>query len=93
MFITRASFEKTIEMLIEAAVFGEIDSVSSVSSRIMCGKSINRGTGYMAVLVDTDKLMKSTFNPMEKNPFSSSNKLNVFESNPMIDDVFDNLVN
>ena len=26
---------------IEAAVFGEIDSVSSVSSRIMCGKSIN----------------------------------------------------
>ena len=89
--LTRASFEKTIEMLIEAAVFGEIDSLTSVSSRIMTGKSINGGTGYMDVLMDTEMLETTEYNAMERNAFNSHNQLNLFESNPMIDDMFESV--
>jgi DNA-directed RNA polymerase II subunit RPB1 len=59
--LSRASFEKTIEQLIQAAVFQEKDKMNSVSSRIIAGRVINGGTGMMDILVDTYKLENTEY--------------------------------
>ncbi|AEQ60694.1 DNA directed RNA polymerase (II) subunit 1 [Acanthamoeba castellanii mamavirus] len=52
---SRASFEKTVEQLLAAAVFGESDHMRSVSARIMVGALINGGTGCFDLLLDHKK--------------------------------------
>ena len=58
---SRASFEKTVEQLINAAYYGETDNMKSVSSRIMAGLVIKGGTGLPDLLLDLDMLEKSEF--------------------------------
>lgn len=57
--LSRASFEKNMEQLMQAAVFGEIDHMTSVSSRIMAGKVIQGGTGLCKLTFDTQMIEKS----------------------------------
>ena len=59
--LARASFEKTVDQLIQAAVFGEVDHMNNVSSRIMGGLVIKGGTGLVNVLLDTNLLEKSEY--------------------------------
>jgi len=59
--LSRASFEKTVEHLLTAAVFGEIDHMKSVSSRIMAGLVIKGGTGMCDILLDTELLENSEY--------------------------------
>lgn len=59
--LARASFEKTIDQLLAAAVFGEKDYMRSVSSRIMAGRVINGGTGLCDILLDHKKLENSEY--------------------------------
>ena len=59
--LSRASFEKTVDILMTAAVFSESDNMSGVSSRIMAGLVIKGGTGYCDVLLDTDMIQNSEF--------------------------------
>lgn len=59
--LSRASFEKTVEHLLTAAVFGEVDSMKSVSSRIMAGLVIKGGTGMCDVILDTHLLENSEY--------------------------------
>ena len=61
---SRASFEKTVEQLLAAAVFGESDHIRSVSARIMLGTLINGGTGAFDLLLDHEKV-KRTLRPKE----------------------------
>ena len=56
---SRASFEKTVEQMLAAAVFGESDHIRSVSARIMVGSIINGGTGTFDLLLDHMKVKKS----------------------------------
>lgn len=58
---SRASFEKTIDQFITAAIFGEKDNMKSVSARIMGGLVIQGGTGACNVMLDTDMIQKSEF--------------------------------
>jgi DNA-directed RNA polymerase II subunit RPB1 len=62
---SRASFEKTVEQLLAAAVFGESDHIRSVSARIMVGSLINGGTGCFDLLLDHNKV-KRTLAPKEE---------------------------
>lgn len=62
---SRASFEKTVEQLLNAAAFGEADHIRSVSARIMVGALINGGTGCFDILLDHDKV-KKTLIPKEE---------------------------
>jgi DNA-directed RNA polymerase II subunit RPB1 len=55
----RASFEKTVEQLLMAAAFNEVDHLRGVSSRIMVGRCIKGGTGLCDLIVDTDMLENS----------------------------------
>jgi DNA-directed RNA polymerase II subunit RPB1 len=57
--LSRASFEKSVEQLITASVFGEIDHMKGMSSRIMAGAVIKGGTGYCDVVLNTDMIENS----------------------------------
>lgn len=59
--LARASFEKTVDQLLTAAVFSEIDNMNNVSSRIMAGLVIKGGTGLCEVILDSDLLEKSEY--------------------------------
>lgn len=59
--LAKASFEKTVDMLLTAAVFGEKDKMKSVSSRIMAGMTIKGGTGMCDLLVDHDMISHSEY--------------------------------
>lgn len=59
--LARASFEKTVEQLINASVFGEVDHMNNVSSRIMAGLVIKGGTGLCEVVLDSELLEKSEY--------------------------------
>ncbi len=59
--LSRASFEKTTEILLTASVFGEVDDMSSVSSRIMTGLCIQGGTCLCGILLDTELLENSEY--------------------------------
>jgi DNA-directed RNA polymerase II subunit RPB1 len=58
---SRCSFEKTVDQLLNAAVFGEVDHMNSVSSRIMAGLVIKGGTGACNVILDTKLLENSEY--------------------------------
>ncbi len=75
--IARASFEKTMDHFVNAALFNEKDQMKSVSSRIAIGRVISGGTGVFDLLLDTKKLENSeytedetggriTFTPLEE---------------------------
>lgn len=59
--LSRASFEKTVEQLLIAAVYAETDNMKGVSSRIMAGSVIEGGTGYCSLELDTDMIEKSEY--------------------------------
>ena len=59
--LARASFEKTVEQLLTAAVYGETDHMKSVSSRIMAGAVIKGGTGYCELELDTEMIENSEY--------------------------------
>nr|YP_010806469.1 DNA-dependent RNA polymerase 2 subunit Rpb1 [Bodo saltans virus] len=56
--LSRASFEKPVEQLWNAAIFHEDDNIKGVSARIMCGQVINGGTGYCDIMLDHEMLEK-----------------------------------
>jgi DNA-directed RNA polymerase II subunit RPB1 len=57
----RASFEKPDEHLISASVFGEVDLMRGVSSRLSTGLVIKGGTGFCDVALDVSMLEKSEY--------------------------------
>lgn len=59
--LDKASFEKSIEVLLQAAAFGEVDHQEGVSSRIYTGQAIKGGTGYCNLLIDTEMIKNSEF--------------------------------
>jgi DNA-directed RNA polymerase II subunit RPB1 len=59
--ISKASFEKTMEHFINAAIFSETDKMQSVSSRIALGRVIPGGTGAFDLLLDTEKIKNSEY--------------------------------
>jgi DNA-directed RNA polymerase II subunit RPB1 len=56
--LAKASFEETEKILLNAALFGEMDPVTGVSSNIMMGQPIRGGTGFFDILLDEAALMR-----------------------------------
>ncbi len=67
--LARASFEKTVEQLLTASVFGEVDKMRNVSSRIMAGLVIKGGTGLCDIILDSNLLEKSEYVDDEDNKY------------------------
>jgi DNA-directed RNA polymerase beta' subunit len=80
--LSRASFEKTIEQLLQAAIYQEKDKVNSVSSRIITGRVIRGGTGMLDLLVDIDKLETTEY--VE----TRNDTIGLIEADPFINDLF-----
>ena len=59
--LSRASFEKTVDQVLQAAVFSEVDHMESVSARIMAGLAIKGGTGMCDVVLDTELIENSEY--------------------------------
>ena len=57
----RASFERAVDQILTAGVFGETDHMKGVSSRVMAGLVIKGGTGYCDVILDTNTIEKSEY--------------------------------
>lgn len=55
--LAKCSFEETTDQLLKAAIFGETDKVTGVSSNIMMGQIAPCGTGDCDVLFDEVKFM------------------------------------
>ena len=56
--LAKASFEQTGDIMLKAAIFGEMDPVSGVSANIMTGQPIRGGTSFTPVLLDEAALME-----------------------------------
>ena len=82
--LSRASFEKTVEQLLMASAFNEIDYMKSVSSRIMAGRCIKGGTGLCEILMNNDMLENSEYNDKEKINIDTINRL---EENELMKDL------
>jgi len=50
--IRKASFEETVEILLEAGIFSEKDELKGISENVLLGKLTNIGTGYFDLLID-----------------------------------------
>ena len=83
--LSRASFEMPIEQLTKAAIFGEIDYLRSVSSRIMSGRVISGGTGLCSLLLDTDYVMNSEY--VDDETTIQRSEFSMLEDNPIIKDI------
>jgi len=59
--LSRASFEKTVEQLLIASVYGETDHMKGVSARIMAGQVIKGGTGFCELELNTEMIEKSEY--------------------------------
>lgn len=59
--LAKSTFEKTVDILQEAAVFGQVDHMRSVSSRIMLGQCIKGGTGMCDIVLDIDMIENSEY--------------------------------
>ena len=55
--LMRCSFEETVEILLEAAGFGELDDCRGVSENIMLGQLAPMGTGEFDVVMDNAMLL------------------------------------
>ena len=55
--LMRCSFEETVEILLEAAGFGELDDCRGVSENIMLGQLAPMGTGEFDVVMDSNMLL------------------------------------
>jgi DNA-directed RNA polymerase II subunit RPB1 len=59
--LSKASFEKTMEHFVNAALFNETDYLESVSSKVLVGKVVTGGTGAFDLLFDTEKIKSSEY--------------------------------
>jgi DNA-directed RNA polymerase II subunit RPB1 len=88
--LSKASFEKTVDMLVNSAVFGEVDHLRSVSSRLIMGRAIKCGTGFPEIIIDTEILENTEYNDNELTTKiqSSIDTLKINE-NMLIDDIIE----
>ena len=56
--LAKASFEETQNILLKAALYGEVDPVTGVSANIMMGQPIRGGTAFSQILLDDQALPK-----------------------------------
>eukprot|EP00923_Selenidium_pygospionis_P028711 GHVN01051413.1.p1 GENE.GHVN01051413.1~~GHVN01051413.1.p1 ORF type:complete len:1561 (-),score=364.17 GHVN01051413.1:525-4928(-) len=55
--LVKSTFEETVEMLTQAAMFAEIDELRGVSENVMLGQLGRFGTGQVDLLIDETKLL------------------------------------
>ena len=67
--LAKASFEQTEDIMLRAALYGELDPITGVSANIMTGQPIRGGTSFSQLLLDEDALIKYTMDAPEDTRF------------------------
>jgi DNA-directed RNA polymerase II subunit RPB1 len=83
--LSRASFEKNMDTLGQAVLYGQKDELDSVSSRVMTGKVIKGGTGLCRLTFDASILEKSEL--VESSHDSYDVDFNKIKEISLIDDI------
>ena len=88
--LSRASFEKPVEILLAAGLFGESDYMKSVSSRIIAGLCIKGGTNLVDVLLDKEMIENSeyVYNDVGQKYNKTFNEITEQGTNELNEDVF-----
>jgi DNA-directed RNA polymerase II subunit RPB1 len=67
--LAKASFEQTEDIMLRAALYGELDPITGVSANIMTGQPIRGGTSFSQILLDEDAMVKYTMDAPDDNRF------------------------
>lgn len=67
--LAKASFEQTEDIMLRAALYGELDPITGVSANIMTGQPIRGGTSFSQILLDEEALIKYTMEAPEDKRF------------------------
>jgi len=59
--LRKCSFEETVEILLEAAVFSEVDPLKGITENIMMGQLAPYGTGCFDLMIDPEVLEKNAY--------------------------------
>ena len=89
--LAKCSFEETPDIIARAAIFGELDKVTSVSANIMLGQEVPIGTGSVDVLFDEDKYYDSVIRNMENESSDEENEIEISEESKFTEDYCNNL--
>ncbi|CAD2106122.1 DNA-directed RNA polymerase II subunit RPB1, putative [Plasmodium vinckei] len=54
--LIKCSFEETVEILLEAAAFAQVDNLRGITENIMLGQLCRIGTGVFDIIIDNQKL-------------------------------------
>ncbi len=84
--LTKASFEKSVDVLISAAVFGDVDKMRGVSSRLYIGSVFKGGTGYCELILDTQMIQNSEYIEKETRNVKNNISINTIANAIMEDD-------
>jgi DNA-directed RNA polymerase beta' subunit len=86
--LLHSSFERTNDVLFDAALHGKVDQLKGVSESIITGKMIPIGTGLFRCLYDKDKynkIIREKYENDKKIDDNNNNKLKIDNNN-----IFDN---
>lgn len=73
--LSKASFEQSVDVLISASVFGDVDKLQGVSSRLYTGSVFKGGTGYCELVLDTKMIQNSEYD--EKHTRDVKNRIDI----------------
>jgi DNA-directed RNA polymerase beta' subunit len=86
--LSRVSFERQVDELLQAAIYSKTDHMRSVSSRIMAGRCFKGGTCYNDIIFDHEMLENSEFVDISEDKQKEFNKtVKKFEPNLLINDI------
>ncbi|KAK1443083.1 beta and beta-prime subunits of DNA dependent RNA-polymerase [Babesia gibsoni] len=60
--MVKCSFEETLEALVDAAIFAEVDHLKGVTENVMLGQLCPMGTGCFDIMIDDEKLRDANQN-------------------------------
>jgi len=90
--LMRCSFEETVEILMDAAMFAETDDVKGVTENIILGQLPPLGTGSFEVYLNTDMIKNAHYialpdqnNMMNNNGVGGGNEINPGSQTPSYD--------
>jgi DNA-directed RNA polymerase II subunit RPB1 len=81
--LAKASFEQTEDIMLRAALYGELDPVTGVSANIMTGQPIRGGTSFTGILLDEEAMLRymnevpedKRFDPPEQDPLKTDGEI------------------
>ena len=63
--LRKCSFEETVEILVEAAVYSENDHLTGITENIIMGQIAPMGTGSFSLNVDSQMVLKQAMDQKE----------------------------